>query len=156
MALVALAAVGAWRVRLALMPAEDAIQRRIESVMDALEDRQPKRLTRALVDDFVDEDTGYRRRDVVDASRSVLAPGSRYRATLDPDAGIEFLEGPAEVDGVLAATVRVRCAIEVRYGKDQPYGPFWDLEFTADMERRSGTWMFVRTRDVNHGDRPGR
>lgn len=152
-----LTAFGVHRVRLLLLSTEETIERRIEFLLDGFEERQPKRVRRALTSDFVDEATGYDRRDVSGALNAVVVPGKRFRARLDEPGGITFLEPPHEgPDGDERATVRIECLIEVRYGANDDYDVFWDLGVTADLVRRSGTWKVERTRDVNHEERPGR
>lgn len=150
-------AFGVHRVRLLLLTTEETIERRIEFLMDGFEERQPNRIRRALTGDFTDEATGYDRRDVSRALNVVMTPGQRYRARLDEPGGITFLEPPFDgPDGDRRATVRVECLIEVRYGATDDYEEFWDLGFTADLVRRSGTWKIERTREVNHDERPRR
>ena len=154
----------AWvRISGALMSDEERIRGRIESLLSALEERQPRRIGRALTDEFEDEATGYRRRDVIDAARAVLIPGTRYRATLREPGGIEIVELSDESAEPRTATVSVRCLIESRPGganapnsTEADFRPWWDMEFTAELERHGGDWMVARTRDVNHGERPRR
>ena len=143
------APIGVHRIRLALRPTEETVRDRVEYLLDALEERQPKRIVKSLAADFIDETAHYSRDDVVAAARSVLMPGTRYRAEVRGDDGIEFLA--VEDDAV---TVRVRCAIDTRVGRDGEWVPWWNLEFTADMEQQGGDWMVLRTRDVNHETRP--
>lgn len=141
--------IGFHRVRSALRSTEESVRDRVEYLLDALEERQPKRIVRSLAADYVDETAHYSRDDVVAAARSVLMPGTRYRAELDAEDGIVFRQVADD-----AVTVRVRCAIDTRVGRDGEWIPWWNLEFTADMERRGGDWMVLRTRDVNHEKRP--
>lgn len=144
--------VGITRIRLALQSTETKIETQIVELLDALEDRKPRRIAQGLSRDFVDEATGYGRRDVVDASKVVLLPqGVRYRATLHEEGGLEFL---AIVDEpVKMVTVRVLCMIEIGDTRGN-FRPWWDLQATLDLERRGGGWKVVRSRDVNHDRRP--
>lgn len=143
--------IGAYRIRLALQSTEESIRGRIEFLSDALEARQAKRIRRAVSRDFVDESSNSTRRDIVDAARYLTMGSTRYRATLDPEDGIQFLSPPE--DGVKAVTVRVHCLLESREGESE-YRPWWDVEVTLDLEKRDGSWKVVAARDVNHDDRP--
>lgn len=154
--LAVLVGVGAWRIRLALRPTEDVLRTRIEALVDALEDRAPRRIIKALTDDYLDEASRHDRRDVANGVRSVLMFGDRrLRGELDPVDGFEVLT-PLEGD-TDEVTVRIHCRIESRpagTATPAPYEPWWDLRLTADMVHEGGAWRIRRTRDVNHGDRP--
>lgn len=143
--------IGAYRIRLALQSTEESIRGRIEYLSEALEARQAKRIRKAVSRDFVDESSQYTRGDIVDGARYLTMGSTRFRATLDPEDGIEFLSPPD--DGVKAVTVRVHCLLESRDGKSD-YRPWWDVAVTMDLEFRGGSWKVVAARDVNHDDRP--
>jgi len=144
---------GFTRIRLALQSTEQGVETTVVRLLDALEDRQPRRIRKILTRDFVDEGSGYGRRDVVDASKFVLQPGTRYRATLDEEGGLVFLS--VTDDPVRSATVRVRCMIESGSSGGE-FRPWWHLEATLDLERHGGIWRVVCSRDVNHDRRPHR
>lgn len=146
---------GVHRIRLAMRSTEESVQNRIEFLLDALESKQPKRIVRSLSRDFVDESGGYSRSQVVEAARYILAPGQRYRGSLDEVDGLEFVEVSDDGEGPPTVTVRAHCLIETRVAQDE-FVPWWDFTFTADMERQSGTWMIMRTRDIDHSKRPRR
>lgn len=154
--LMLLAALGVHRIGLALRSTEQSVRDRIEFLVAGLEKRQPKRLINALTDDFRDETGGFDRRDVADALRVLLDPGTRYRGALHADDGLTFLSDPEEAED--AISVRIRCIIEARDGGAGSQGaqwrPVWDLQFTADLVRASGAWRLRRTRDVNHDRGP--
>ncbi len=139
------------RIRLGLRTTEESVRARIEYITGALEARQAKRIRKAVAREFVDESSRYSRRDIVDAARYLTMGSTRYRATLDPVDGVQFLSPPDE--NAKAVTVRIHCLIDTRE-READYEPWWDLEFTADFERQEGTWRVVATRDVNHEDRP--
>ncbi|MEM6672824.1 MAG: hypothetical protein AAF726_08255 [Planctomycetota bacterium] len=143
---------GVTRIRAALQSSEERIEATVATLLSSLEDREPRRVARILTEDFVDESTGYGRRDVVDASKVTLRPtGERYRATLDETDGFELLSLVDEP--IKAATVRIHALIEVG-SVNGNFRPFWDLEATLDLERRGGRWRVVRSRDVSHDRRP--
>ena len=147
---------GAHRIGLALRSTEGAVRDRIEFLVAGLEKRQPRRLVNALTDDFLDETGRFERRDVADALRVLLDPGTRFRGTLAPADGLTFLSDPEQVADTVG--VRIRCLIESRASGPASSGSawrsVWDLELTADLVRSSGTWLVHRTRDVNHERRP--
>ena len=146
---------GVHRVGLALESTEQSVRDRIQFLVEGLEKRQPKRLVNGLTDDFLDETGRFERRDVADALRVLLDPGTRYRGTLDPTNGLTFLVAPEQAGD--AVSVRIRCLIETRASGPgtgaSAWRPVWDLELTADLVRSSGTWRVRRTRDVNHDSR---
>lgn len=147
---------GAHRIRLALRSTEDSIRDRVEHMLEGFERKQPKWIVKGLSDDFIDEDTRYGRREVRDATRALLAPGTRYRAQLAPENGLVFLtdldSDPEQVDATL------HCLIESRPSgpgsENSPWTPFWDLHLTATFARESGVWKVLSTRQVNHDQRP--
>lgn len=142
---------GVHRIRLSMRSTEESIRARIEFLTDSIEQRESRRIRRALPRDFVDESSQYSRRDIASATRYLAVGSTRYRATLDPDDGLEFLSPPD--DGAKAVTVRIHCLIESRE-RETEFEPWWDVTFTADLEIRDGSWMIVATRDVNHDERP--
>ncbi|MEM9381888.1 MAG: hypothetical protein AAGB93_18170 [Planctomycetota bacterium] len=152
-AVLILAPIGFTRMRAALQSTEEGVEIQIERLLKSLEDREPRRVAKILSLDYVDVETGYGRRDVVDASKIVLQPGARYRAKLAQDGGLEFLATSDEP--VRSATVRVRCMLEIGATSGN-YRPWWNLEATLDLERRGGSWKVVRSREVNHDRRPFR
>lgn len=147
---------GVHRVGLSLRTEEQSIRDRIEFLVAGLETRQPKRLVHGLTDDFLDETRRLERRDVAEALRVLLDPGTRYRGTLQTGDGLTFLSAPREAADEVS--VRIRCLIESRASgvgsQGAAWRPVWDLELTADLVRSSGTWLVHRTRDVNHEQRP--
>ena len=147
---------GAHRIGLALRSTEQSVRDRLEFLVEGLEKRQPRRLVNALTDDFLDETGRFERRDVADALRVLLDPGTRFRGTLAPADGVTFLSDPEQVAD--RASVRIRCLIESRASGQGTSGsgwrPVWELELTADLVRSSGAWLVRRTRDVNQDRRP--
>lgn len=142
--------VGVGRIRLAMLTPEEHVEKTITELLETLEDRQPKRISDGLSDDFEDATTGYVRRDVVDAAKFVLVPGNRFRATLAEEDGLVFTERTDET-----ITVDVRCNIE-QVLPDGTAVPWWEFEATLDLVRESGRWVVIRSRNVNHGKRPRR
>ena len=141
------------RIQSALMSDDQHIEARIKDALEALEGRNPKKLRRAFARDYVDEATGYTRQDVGRWANGLMAPGERYRGTLQDPEGLVFLDHSPEGVKPRTATIQVKCLIEHRF-KGTEFAPWWDLEFTAEMIREDGNWRIHRTSDVNHERRP--
>lgn len=141
------------RIRSALMSDEQHIEARIVDVLEALEDRNPRKVSRAFARDYVDESTGYDRGDVRRWANGLMAPGERYRGTLVAPDGIVYLDRSPEGVKPRTATIAVKCLIEHRF-KTTEFAPWWDMEFTAVMVGEKGSWRIGKTRDVNHVKRP--
>ena len=140
------------RIQSALASTEDQLQAQIVGMLNAMEERKPRRIVGGFSETYVDEDSGYGRDNVREWANSIII-GTRYRGSLvDPDG---FIIEDLSAKGVTpqTATVRVKCLLERRQ-KNTEFRPWWDLEFTADMVRSKGDWRIVRTRDVNHETRP--
>ncbi|MEL6431632.1 MAG: hypothetical protein AAFU73_02435 [Planctomycetota bacterium] len=142
-----------FRITALLTPVEDRIERRIRYVVRGVEARDARRIHRFFQSFYRDEDTGIGFEDVKQAAQYIAVGPLRYRATLDPDDGIVFVEPPA-LDGTYErATVDLHFLVESRASKDAPYEPSWDARARVLLEERDDSWFAIRTSNVNWDER---
>ncbi len=140
------------RIQSALASTEERLEARIVGMLQAMEERKPRRIMRGFSRGYQDADTGYGRDDIRQWANSIMI-GTRYRGSLVEPDGFTIVELSPEEQKPRTATVRVKCLLE-RRERDTEFQPWWDLEFTADMVREKSDWRIMRTSDVNHETRP--
>ena len=122
-----------------LTPVEDRIERRIRYVMRGVEAREARRIHRFFQRFYRDEDSGIGFEDVKRAAQGSALGSPRYRATLDPDDGIVFVEPPALDGSYERATVDLHFLVESRSSRDAPYEPYWDARARVLRAERDET-----------------
>lgn len=140
------------RIQSALASTEERLEAHFVRMLQALEERKPRRIVRGFSKRFEDADTGYGREEIRQWANSIVL-GTRYRGSLVEPDGFEIIELSTEDVKPRTATVKVKCLLE-RRERETEFRPWWDLEFTASMVRDEGDWRIVRTQDVNHETRP--
>lgn len=139
------------RIQSALQSTEERLKGTIVGMLSALEERQPRRIVRGFSRSYSDEGTGYNRENIQQWANSIVI-GTRYRGTLlEPDGFTILSLSPEDVEP-RTATIQAKCLLE-RRERTTEFRPWWELEFTADMQREKGRWRIVRTLEVNHETR---
>ena len=149
-----LVGVGGYRISTLLSSDEDKIERRLHWLLGGFEERSPRRIARGFMSFYKDEDTGYGKDQVEQAVRTVAVPGTRYRAALDPDDGILYVEPPRMHGSYKHATVDLHFLIEARHGATDEYRPYWEVRGRVVLQHRDSRWFIIASSGVNWDTMP--
>lgn len=131
---------------------ETLIRWQIEAMVEGFNTRSMGKVLGGIADDFVDETSRTRKKDLHAALVHVfmteidhLTKSFALRADLEKDAlEISLL---SDSEATVAASIRI---VATHSNSETPY---WDLKLRAQMKKLDGDWRFKKTTEVNHPSR---